>query len=64
MNLICVRIKPMTEEDKIEFDAAFKLSEGRTPKGFKKVRSHWRRNKDGTKTRVEMHYRKIQTIHI
>tara|TARA_R110000744_G_scaffold367989_1_gene477702 strand:- start:996 stop:1160 length:165 start_codon:yes stop_codon:yes gene_type:complete len=54
----------MTEEDKIEFDAAFKLSEGRTPKGFKKVRSHWRRNKDGTKTRVEMHYRKIQTIHI
>ena len=55
----------MTVEEKREFDEAFKKSGGRTPKGYKKVRSHWRRcKKTGVKVRVEMHYRKIQNIYI
>tara|TARA_R110000751_G_scaffold186360_1_gene292797 strand:+ start:686 stop:856 length:171 start_codon:yes stop_codon:yes gene_type:complete len=56
----------MTEKEKIEFDAAYKLRKEakKAPKGFKKVRSHWRKNKDGTKTRIEMHYRKVQLIQI
>ena len=49
----------MTIEEGIEFNLLREQNGGRIPRGYKKVRSHWRKcRKTGTKVRVEMHYRK------
>ena len=49
----------MTIEEGIEFNLLREQNGGRIPRGYKKVNAHWRKcRKTGTKTRVEMHYRK------